>query len=236
MPGRGQTAGVVLPALLGALALGAPVASAQEQITASAPNQYVTTDVTIDQGERVTFTNTDVAEHDVVARDRGADDKPLFRSELTSLGGSVPVEGTEYLSTGNYRFFCSLHPQMEGLLRVSSAGKPLTRPTPGGGGPSLRLEVLDRRLADVRRRGALRVRLRAGAAAAVGMRARANGKTFAKASARLGRGATKTVRLKLTRAGRRMVRRARRVTVTVTATARSDSGSTTKTARKTLRR
>ena len=220
-------------AIAGALLL-APAASAQGQIAASPPNQYVTTDVTIDQGERVVFTNTDVAEHDVVARDPGPDGKPLFRSELASAGSTVPVEGTEYLVTGSYAFFCSLHTQMQGTLNVSSAGTPAPRP---GAGPELEVKVLDTRIARVKRQGALRVRVTTGGAATVQMTARAKGSAFARGTEKFSGAKTKTIRLPLTRAGRRLVKRARRIAVTVAATAKASGGETTrKSAKGTLRR
>lgn len=216
-----------------AVLLCASPASADGQITAGPPNRYITTEVTIDQGERVTFSNTDVAEHDVLARDPGPDGKPLFRSELTGFGGTAPVEGTEYLTTGSYRFLCSLHPQMEGTLNVSSAGKPVPRP---GAEPSLKLRVLDKRISRVKSQRALRVRITTGAAATVRMTARAKGKAFAKGTTKLGGAKTKTVRLPLTRAGRRLVNRGRRITVTVTANAKDRAGETTKKSAKTTLR
>lgn len=221
--------------LLGAVLALAPAASAKGQITAVAPNTYLTTEVTIDQGERVTFTNFDAAEHDVLARDAGPDGKPLFRSELTGFGSSTPVEGTEYLTTGSYPFLCSLHPQMEGTLNVSSAGEPVPRP---GAKTTLKLRVLDKRLSRVKKQRALRVRVTTSAAATVRMTARAKGKrkAFAKGTTKLGGANTKTARLPLTRAGRRLVKRGRRITVTVTAKAKDGAGKTTKKSAKTTLR
>lgn len=222
-----------IPLAILTVLLGASPAIADGQITAGPPNSYVTTEVTIDQGERVTFTNFDVAEHDVLARDPGPDGKPLFRSELTGFGRSSPVEGAEYLTTGSYPFLCSLHPQMEGTLNVSSAGKPVPRP---GAGPSLKLRVLDKRISRVKSQGALRVRITTGAAATVRMIARAKGKAFATGTTKLGGAKTKTVRLPLTRAGRRLVNGGQRIPVTVTAKAKDAAGKTTKkSAKATLR-
>ena len=218
--------------LLGAALALAPTASADEQIAAGPPNRYLTPEVTIDQGEQVLFTNTDVADHDVLARDDGPGGKPLFRSELIGFGRTGPVEGTEYLTTGSYAFFCSIHPQMEGTLNVSSAGEPVPRPSES----SLELKVLDERVSKVKRNGALQVRVTSGGAATVRMTAVAKGSKFAKGSTKLNGAKPKTARLQLTSAGRRLVRRGRRIAITVKATAKDGAGNTTKaTAKKTLR-
>jgi plastocyanin len=216
----------------------APAAQADKQIIAAPPSRYLTTEVTMDQGERVTFINNDAIAHDVTARDEGPDGRPLFGSRLVAGGGSAPVEGAEYLTTGRYRFLCSIHPQMEGALNVSSAGTPVPRPGGGGGvgAPSLGLRVLDSKLSRVRRRGTLRVRVKTDEAATVRATARGSG-TLAKGTAKLSGPGSKTLGLKLTRAGRRVVGRARRVRVTVSARATDAAGNTTKkTAKATLRR
>lgn len=208
-------------AACGAAVLAAPPARADAQITAGPPNTYLTPDVTIDQGERVTFMNADVVDHDVLARDAGPDGKPLFRSELAGFGESVPVAGAEYLVTGSYRFVCSLHPQMEGTLNVSSAGKPVPRP---GAKTTVKVRVLDSKVAKVKSRGSLRVRVTTNRAATVRMTARTGGTAFAKGTAKLAGAGRKTVQLKLTRAGRSRVKRGGRIPLTVSASARGGEG------------
>jgi plastocyanin len=222
----GTKAQVVAPLATLTMLLCAAPASADEQITAGPPNQYLTPAVTIDQGEKVTFMNSDPAEHDVLSRDLGPDEKALFRSELVGAGGTVPVEGVEYLTTGSYAFFCSIHPQMEGTLNVSSAGTPVPRPTEPGPGPgpgtgsTLSVQVLDTKRKAVKKRGSLRVRVTTGGAATVRLTAQAKGKAFAKGTAKLAGAGKKTARLKLTRAGRRAVKRAGSIAVAVTAKAK----------------
>jgi plastocyanin len=216
-----KRAAVVL-ALAGCSALyAAPASHAEGQISAGPPNMYLTPAVTIDQGEPVTFVNADAVEHDVLARDAGPDGKPLFRSELIGFAQAAPVEGTEYLVTGDYTFICSIHPQMEGTLTVSSAGKPVPRP---GAKTSLKLRVRDSKIAKVKRRGALRVRVTTNRAADVRMTARTGGKAFAKGTAKLAGAGAKTVKLKLTRAGRKLVRRKKRIPLTVSASAKNGDG------------
>src|SRR4051812_3771885 len=161
---------LIAPAALGVF-LAVTVAWASDQtITATPPNQFANTSVTIDQGDKVTFTNNDTVGHDVTSRAKGSDDKALFASETTSTGQSKPVNGTQYLTTGDYDFFCSIHPNMTGTLHVTSAGTPAQRPgggttspPPSGGGgggsdtaaPNISLRLLDAKLSTVRQRGAL---------------------------------------------------------------------------------
>lgn len=226
LSGRAGLSGMFVVAVL---ALAAP-ASAEAQIAAGPPNQYLTPSVTIDQGEQVTFSNSDIAEHDVLARDKGPDGKPLFRSELTGLGGSVPVEGTEYLTTGSYEFLCSLHTQMVGTLNVSSAGTPKTRPPAAA---ALKLTILSTRVSRVKRADGLRVRITASRGATVKMTARAKDAVFAKGRAKVRAGKSKTVRLPLTRAGRRAVNGGAPIKVSVAAVAKGSDGETAKKSAKT---
>lgn len=76
--------------------------------------------VTVTQvGGPLNYTNGDIARHDVVARERGPDGQPLFKSELAALGETVPVNGLENVESGEtYEFFCSIHPGMRGQLIV----------------------------------------------------------------------------------------------------------------------
>lgn len=65
--------------------------------------------------------------HNVYASQKGADGGPLFYSSLAGPGTTVPVRGTEYLQAGSYRFRCTLHTGMNGMLEVSS-GTVVPRP------------------------------------------------------------------------------------------------------------
>ena len=73
---------------------------------------YATPVVSISQGSPVTFTNLDVAQHDVIS------DDGLFSTPLISIGQSAPVAGAEALDPGDYGFYCSLHRNMTGTLVV----------------------------------------------------------------------------------------------------------------------
>ena len=232
---------ILLTAAVAAGVLGAvAVAWASDQtITAAPPNQFANPSVTIDQGDKVTFTNNDTVVHDVTARGKGADGKALFASETTSTGQSNPVKGVEYLTTGDYDFICSIHPNMTGTLHVTSAGTPAQRPgsggttpTPpppsGGGGPdttapSVTLKLLDAKLSTVRKRGALRVRVTSSEAASVKLTAKAGRTTLGAGTVSAGSTA-QVVPVKLGTAGRRAVRRSRHLRVSVSAKASDAAG------------
>ena len=242
-------------AIMGAVGLlaAAPAAAwADETIYGGPPSQYFTPTVSPDQGEPVSFTNLDFVDHDVVAVDKGPDGAPLFRSELVARGGSSVVKGTEFLKTGSYAFFCSLHASMKGSIDVTEAGTPAARPgsappsspppsspppssaPPPSAGPSdtappsLRIRVADSRLSVVRKRRALRLAITSDEAATVGLAVRAGRRTLGSTTTRIESGTT-TVTVKLRRAA------TSRLTVRATAADAADNTAKT-TARKTLRR
>jgi plastocyanin len=110
----------------------APSASAAT-ITAgplAASAGYLTPNVSISKGEALTFTNLDVAAHDVISRQTYRPKRkkgkprpparPLFASALIGLGESAEVEGIERVKSGkSYEFYCSLHASMTGTLTVN---------------------------------------------------------------------------------------------------------------------
>src|SRR5206468_1331032 len=62
----------------------------------------------------------------------GPVDGSLFETGLIGTNEEKFVEGSQYLTTGNYEFFCTLHPNMTGTLHVTSAGTPVPRPGSAG--------------------------------------------------------------------------------------------------------
>lgn len=216
---------IAVAAALCAFAATAAEAGAQQRVIAGpAPSTYLTTTVTIDQGEALSFWNLDLtAVHDVASFDRAADNSFLFKSEVISAPEEVPVSGAELLPGGSYDFFCTIHPFMRGTLTVRGGGG-------GGGGdttaPSLRLKVLDKRIARVLRAGELRTRVTVDEAATVRLRATAGraGKAIAAGRQRFGARGSKVVAAKLTKAGKRMLKRSKRVRVTVAGRAVDGAG------------
>ena len=209
-------------AVFGVLAF-APAAQAAT-IYAGPPSQFFTSAVTIDQGETVAFTNLDAISHDVTASTKGADGKPLFATPLQGPGGTADVAGTQYLTTGAYEFGCSIHPNMRGTLTVSSAGTPAARPGSSSGSsssgsspqsaptssdttkPKVQLHLVDTTLKAVRKRGAIRIHVATDEPITIGLIVRRGKTRFAGTTTKVS-ASGKTVAVKLTKAGRKLVRK-----------------------------
>jgi plastocyanin len=242
MGGRG---GIVL-LTAGALLAAAPAALADKTITASPSNRYSTPNVTMDQGERLTFQNADIADHNVTASKDGSDGKPLFASKTISTNQESLVDGSQYLTAGTYEFFCTLHSFMTGTLTVTSAGTPVPRPGGGGGSggggggsggggsgggstdttaPSLKLATRG-----TLRSHRLRITATVSEAAHVSLRAtvRRGGRTVTVGRATADVSESETISIKLSRRARRGSR------VTISGTARDDAGNSG-TARRTVK-
>ena len=108
--------------------LGVGIALAADTIMAS-DNNFGPAPYNTEQGAVVPFQNSGFSQHNVTATATGPDGKALFRSPTTSGGASSSVQGTQYLSAGDYSFFCTIHgPTMSGVLRVANSGTPQARP------------------------------------------------------------------------------------------------------------
>jgi plastocyanin len=204
---------IVALAMTGAAALGAGQAlGASEPITTStACCSFGKPNFTIDQGTVATFQNLDpgAAPHDVTAVDSGADGKPLFRSATINIG-ETPVNGTDSLAPGTYRFFCTVHPTlMSGELVVT-----------GSGSPGVAVKILSRKLGRVVSSGKLKVELRAVTASDdVSLTAhKGNRMLGSKRGIDLSAGASRTVGLPLSRAGLDSLKNLGTAKVEVTAT------------------
>lgn len=102
---------------------------------------------TTDQGEVVPFQVTGNT-HNVTAHQKGPDGGALFRTP-TIAGGTIGVQGTQYLSAGTYSFFCTIHPTtMQATLVVTGNGTPQPR-------PSGTLSVRSKKVAKVIKKGVL---------------------------------------------------------------------------------
>jgi len=246
----------------------APAAArADKVITAEVVWRYDNSDYTIDQGEKLSFKNTDSVSpgpHDVTADAPGPDgQKPLFKSEtIKGDGTEVPVVGAQQLKTGTYTFHCSIHFFMTGTLHVTDKGAPLPPPGSGGGGqqpapqqqqqqsqpaPDTTAPKVHAKLRPTTLRKALRARkllvsVTSNELATLKLSAvaRVRGRTVTLATATVTDGAPRRAtdfETKLTAAGRRALRAARRLAVTVVVQATDQAGNKTTTrARRTLRR
>jgi plastocyanin len=100
-----------------------------------------------DQGEVVPLQVTG-SSHNATAHQNGPDGSALFRSPTIGIG-TTGVQGTQYLSTGTYAFFCTIHPStMEATLEVTGNGTPQAR-------PSGTLSVRSKKLSKVSKKGIL---------------------------------------------------------------------------------
>jgi plastocyanin len=209
-----------------AITLAVAPALADQQIVAGVTDRFLTTAVTIAQGEQVTFHNTDLATHDVTSDAAGPDGAPLFDSAQIGLNKTAVVEGTQYLKTGTYTFFCSIHPFMKGTLTVSSDGTPVPRPGSATPPPADALTVAASRVRSSML-GRITLRVKVSGPATVTVRARATGTaTLASATAHFAKAGARTVALRLTRAGRSALRHHSSVAVTIALAARDAAGHT----------
>jgi plastocyanin len=124
----GRKARLVFGAVFVAALVGTGAAlAASATIVGTGGDVFSPTDYTADQGE-VSQLQVTGSNHNVTARQDGPDGRALFRS-ATITGGTTAVNGTQYLSTGSYAFFCTIHPStMNGTLQVSANGTPVARP------------------------------------------------------------------------------------------------------------
>jgi plastocyanin len=215
---------VMAAAVLGALAA-APVARADERVIAAPLSSgYVNPDVHIDEGEKLTFLNPDVAPHDVTSAEPG-----LFASETVGAGSEVPVTGAESLAAGTYDYICSVHTYMTGTLTVGAGGG-------GGGGghaghdmkaPKVSLKALDARISDVLDAGALSLQVKLDEPATVRPVAAVDGTKVAKGRAKLDSG-TSRVAAKLTAKGEQLLRDAKKVELELTMIAADAAGNAAK--------
>ena len=226
---------LVMAAAVATLVLPA-TAVADKRIEAAPSLRYTTPEVTMDQGEPLTFRNSDLAGHDVTSVDNGPNGKPWFSTPIIGTGEEAFVEGSQFLTGGNYPFICSVHPQMKGTLHVTGNGSAKERPAPGASAsndtvaPTVGLSILSRRTRAVRSKRALRVRVRLDEAGRVALRAIARPKpggpliVLARGRVSFPAAGLRRVDLQLTRAGRAALRHRRRLVVVVRGVATDAAG------------
>jgi plastocyanin len=217
--------GVAL-ALAGAGLMTAAPALADQTITAGpVPNTYATSSTTMDQGEAVLFKNSDSAGamHDVTADTKGADGKPLFKSELIEPKKSSPVAGVEYLTTGSYKFHCSIHDFMTGTINVTANGTPKPRPAPDTTPPTVGVRLVDTTIAKALKRGGLRVRVESDEPTRFKLTATAASKKIASGQITIGKGNARTGTIRLTAAGRKLLKGAKKKLTVRLAAAANDA-------------
>lgn len=223
--------GRILATVLIASLVAAGAAYADETITARAPNEFAAAVTTIDQGEKVTLRNVDIAGHDVASSRKSDDGKPLFQSDLVAPGTSGPVPGTQYLVTGTYPFVCTVHPGMDATLKVTSAGEPVPRPEP----PNVAVKVASTDLQRVVRDGKLKLSVTS-TKAEVKVSARTKSAKLGSKTVEFKSAGKRTVTVTLSKSGRRALAGRKSAKVSATAVATDAAGQTDKsTASRTLR-
>lgn len=225
--------------LLAGLAAAAP-ALADERISAQTRDRYANPDVTIDQGERLTFFNGDLLDDHSVTATASAANRPLFDSGVIGPGQEAVVEGAQFLAPGTYAYYCTLHPFMTGSVTVTGAGAPAPRPsdaTPA----RLSVSIATGSLSALLRKRRLPVRARVDEAATVRLVASARiGRrtvTLASGAVTLAAAGSRATSLRLRPAARRALAGRRSVGVALTGQATDRAGNASAaTARRTLRR
>lgn len=197
---------------VGAMVYAGVALAAADTIVAGPGESYdrpAVTPYNADQGEVVPFQNLG-GSHNVTARQNGPDGQALFRTPTIS-GGTAAVNGTQYLSTGDYPFFCTVHPTtMNGTLHVSANGAPQPR-------PSATLSIRAKKIAKALKRGILVALNTSAKVDDVSLVAKLGKATIGRASdVSLAQGQVFET-IKLSKSGKSKLRGKRKATVTVTA-------------------
>jgi plastocyanin len=220
--------------------LGAPAAVADEQIVGTTPNRYANPDVTIDQGEPLTFRNADIARHDVTSTQPGTVRDHLFASDTIGNGETSFVEGSQYLTTGTYDYFCTIHPSfMKGTITVNASGTPKPRPGGGAGGggapppdmtaPALSVTAAKARASTLKRGGSLRLTVGADEASTVTVVVRLKSARGARRKVSLGSAGSRKLVMALSRKVRNRLKTGSRLAITVTGTDAAGNAGSAKT-------
>lgn len=199
---------VVGLAVVGSLVAAGTAFAVSQTIVGQADNTFNAGSYTSDQGDVVPLQVTG-SNHNATASALGPDGKALFRS-ATITGGTTPVNGTQYLSTGSYGFICTIHPSMVATLVVSGNGTPVAR-------PHVDLSLAGNKLAKVAKKGSLLVQATA-SAKVDGFSLEAKlGKTSIGKSTGLSLPVGKASEvLRLTKAGKNKLKRLSKANITVT--------------------
>lgn len=203
-----------LAATLGLLFYGAGPAQAVDITASPTCCTFTAPSFTQAPGETANFLNEgdSTAFHNVTATSAGPDGLPLFFSDTIVGGSSSPVAGTQYLAAGTYPFVCTLHTGMNGSLDVSGAGTPVPR-------PGVKLAVLAQKLKQVRKTGKLKVKVTAVAeSSGVEVVVKKGSKSIGRVEGlNLAGGSAKTLSVKLTKSGRKAIKKGKKIQLSATA-------------------
>jgi plastocyanin len=201
----------------GIIASGAWAAS--QTIVAQSDDTFSAQTYTADQGEIVQLQITGDT-HNATAHQTGPDGQALFRSPTIS-SGSAGVQGTQYLSAGDYTFFCTVHLNMQATLHVTSSGAPQAR-------PSAQLTVRSKKLSKVSKKGLMVAINSTAKVDGASLVAKLGKTTIGQASGQSFSVGQQFATVKLSKAGKSKLRGKSKATVTVTATIPFGSPATAK--------
>jgi plastocyanin len=194
----------------GLLFAGGLAFAASQTIVGQADSTFSAPTYTTDQGEVVQFQVAGDT-HNVTALQNGPDGQALFRSPTIS-GGTTGVQGTQYLSAGDYTFYCTIHPTtMQATLHVTGNGAPLAR-------PSAQLSVRSKKLAKVSKKGILVAITTSAKLDDVSLVVKLGKATIGKADDLSLAAGQQFEKVKLSKAGKRKLRGKKKAKVSVTAT------------------
>jgi plastocyanin len=187
----------------------AAYALAADTITAT-DDFYSAPTYTMNQGERPTFANGGVNQHNVTAQQNGPDKRVLFSTPTLNGGQTASVDGTQYLTAGTYTFFCTIHPTtMQATLVVTSSGTPQAR-------PSATLTSKTKTISKALKKGIVVSANASTAISGVAFTAKLGKATIGKTTRSLAAG-PQNVTVKLTKAGKSKLRGKSKASVTITA-------------------
>jgi plastocyanin len=184
--------------------------AASQTIVGQGDDTFSAPTYTADQGDVVQLQVTGDS-HNATARQNGPDGQALFRSPTIS-GGMAGVQGTQYLSAGDYTFFCTIHPTtMQATLHVTGNGTPQPR-------PSATLAVRSKKLSKASKKGILVAITTTAKVDGVSLVAKLGKATIGKSDGLSLAAGQQFDTIKLTKAGKNKLKGKKKASVTVTAT------------------
>jgi plastocyanin len=119
-PGRARSFVAVAAALAAMFLVGGAVAVAATRAIAISGFAFSPATVTINVGDRVTWTNSDAVAHTATATGGAFDTGDIGQGQSASV---------RFTKAGTYAYYCTPHPSMTGTIRVRAAS--------GGGTPTI---------------------------------------------------------------------------------------------------
>jgi plastocyanin len=119
-PGRARSFVAVAAALAAMFLVGGAVAVAATRAVAISGFAFSPASVTINVGDRVTWTNSDAVAHTATATGGAFDTGDIGQGQSASV---------RFTKAGTYAYYCTPHPSMTGTIRVRAAS--------GGGTPTI---------------------------------------------------------------------------------------------------